>query len=178
LFGQWQHPGELVLANCILWDGGNETWTTDGTITVSYSNVQGGFGGTGNIDVDALFVDPAGGDLRLQPGSTCIDAGDNLAVPAGVITDLDGNPRFAHDPCTPDTGNPDGTNPPVDMGAYEFQPPCPSDLDCSGSVDVSDLLAILSVWGSCAGCPEDLNGDDAVAVGDLLMVLVTWGPCP
>ncbi|MCP3902275.1 MAG: hypothetical protein GY715_01455 [Planctomycetes bacterium] len=171
-------PVDLTLANCILWDGGDEIWAVYGTVTVSYSNVQGSFPGAGNIDVDPRFVDRAGGDLRLQPGSPCIDAGDNLAVPAGIITDLEGNPRFAHDSCTLDTGRPDGTNPPVDMGAYEYQPACPADLGCSGGVDFGDLLAILAAWGSCAGCPEDLDNDDAVGFGELLVVLSSWGRCP
>jgi len=66
------------------------------TGTVTYSNVQGSYQGTGNIDADPLFADPAGGDyhLKSQAGrwhpdsetwitdddtSPCIDAGD----PAG-----------------------------------------------------------------------------------------------
>ncbi len=87
-------------------------------------------------------------------------------------------PRFADDPCTLDTGSPDGTNPPVDMGAYEFQPPSRMDLDCDGGVNVGDLIAVILAWGSCASCPEDLDGDDAVGVNDLVIIVVAWGPCP
>jgi uncharacterized repeat protein (TIGR01451 family) len=64
-------------------------------------------------------VAPASGNLRLQFTSPAIDAGNNAAVPAGVTTDLDGNPRFVDIPAVPDTGN--GTPPIVDMGAYEAQ---------------------------------------------------------
>jgi len=56
-------------------------------------------------------------DYRLSAGSPCIDAGDNTAVPAGITTDLDGDPRFLDVPETPDTGN--GDVPIVDMGADE-----------------------------------------------------------
>jgi hypothetical protein len=78
--------------------------------------VQGGWAGTGNIDADPTFADAEG---RLSPGSPCIDAADNTAVPEGITTDLDGNPRFVDDIGTPDTGF--GEPPMVDMGAYEFQ---------------------------------------------------------
>ncbi|MEE8202061.1 MAG: choice-of-anchor Q domain-containing protein, partial [Candidatus Acidoferrales bacterium] len=58
-------------------------------------------------------------DYRLTAASPCIDAADNTAVPEGITTDLDGNPRFLEIPETPDTGNPPGGGPIVDMGAYE-----------------------------------------------------------
>ncbi len=55
------------------------------------------------------------GDLRLQSGTPCIDAGDNLALdPAMYMTDLAGRLRFVDDLFTPDTGN--GASPVVDMG--------------------------------------------------------------
>jgi hypothetical protein len=85
-----------------------------------------GKNGGGNIAGDPLFVDADGADntpgtaddnLRLQLTSPAIDAGKNAAVPPGVTTDLDGNPRFVDIPSVPNTGS--GTPPIVDMGAYE-----------------------------------------------------------
>ncbi len=61
---------------------------------------------------------------------------------------------------------------------YTVLSPCPADVTDDGTVDVLDLLAMLSAWGPCPDCPEDINGDGVVDVLDLLEVLSAWGPCP
>jgi hypothetical protein len=74
-----------------------------GTASISEANVS-------NVG-DARFVDAAGGDYHLLPGSPLIDAGDP-ATPQGL--DLDGNPLVAD-------GNGDGIAR-RDLGAFEFHP--------------------------------------------------------
>jgi hypothetical protein len=91
------------------------------TSAVTYSLVQGGWPGVGNLDGDPRFVAPQRGDFRLRIGSPCVDAGDNTSVPMGVTTDLRGFPRFFDDLHTPDTGV--GPAPVVDMGAFELGHP-------------------------------------------------------
>ena len=67
-----------TVTNCILWgDSPDEMYDQDSTPSVTYSDIQGGHTGIGNIDADPLFMDGANGDLHLQQGSPCIDAGDN-----------------------------------------------------------------------------------------------------
>ena len=165
------NSGSPTVTNCVLW--GNSPNEISGIAPiVAYSNVQGGWPGTGNIDADPLFVDPNNGNLRLSPGSPCIDAGDNTAVPEDINTDLDGNPRFVDDPETKDTGN--GDPPIVDMGAYEFQPPqaCPWDCgDGDGSVDIDDFLAVIAQWGTEGTCDFDGGGVD---INDFLAVIANW----
>jgi parallel beta-helix repeat protein len=118
-----------TLTNCIFWNdsdqygGGNPEIYNDSTSTLSvtYSDVEGGFAGAGNIDADPLFVNAAAGNLQLQAISPCIDVGNNAAIEAtGVTTDLAGNPRTF--------------NGIVDMGAYEFQG-SPSAVTWTGSGD-------------------------------------------
>ncbi len=188
-------PGHAWLINCILWGNtapqGRQislTGTSPLKVTVSYSDVQGGEAdvfvqggftlnwGPGNIDVDPLFVDPANDDYRLQSGSPAIDAADNTAVPAGVTEDLDGNPRFANDLATTDTGN--GECPIVDMGSYEFPASCPWDLDCDGNVGITDFLELLAAWGTNPGGPPDFDGNGTVGITDFLELLANWGGCP
>jgi len=177
-----------TVTNCILWcDVGAEIHDESGSSSaLTYCDIQGGYEGEGNIDADPLFVDPESGDVHLQPGSPCIDAADNFAVPPDeydldedgdtdepVPVDLDGEPRFVNDPCTEDTGS--GEPPIVDMGAYEFQPPCPCDLDCDGEVVTADLLYLLGAWGTPDG---DVDGDGDTDTADLLSLLAAWGECP
>jgi hypothetical protein len=147
----------------------------DSESSIQYSNIHGSFPGTGNIDADPLFVDADG---RLPAGSPVIDAGSNAAVPNGITTDLDGNPRFVDDPGTPETGN--GDPPVVDMGAYEFQGTnCP--WDCAGGdgeVTAVDFFALIAEWGMI-GTPCDLGlGSPGVDVGEFFELLAHWGPCP
>jgi parallel beta-helix repeat protein len=66
-----------VISNCILWaDTPQEIYVYSGTPVVTYSDVQGGWTGTGNLNTDPLFVDAAGGDYHLAGNSPCIDAGN------------------------------------------------------------------------------------------------------
>ena len=100
-----------TVANCIIWgNAGAEFYNDNSTPSVTYSDVEGGYSGAGNIDLDPLFR--SGDDLHLSTGSPCIEAGDNDAVPAGITTDLDGVDRFLD-------ADDDGLFI-VDMGAYEY----------------------------------------------------------
>ncbi len=123
-----------LLANCILrGDPATLILNINSTPVITYSDVQGGAAGTGNIDIDPLFVrnpSPGGdgtwgtpdddyGDLHLRRTSPAIDAGNNAAVPPAVTTDLGGFLRFVNISSVPDTGS--GAAPIVDMGAYEVQ---------------------------------------------------------
>jgi len=98
-----------AIANSIFWGDsaslGPEIHVESGAPQVTYSDVQGGWGGLGNIDVDPLLADVPGGDFHIVWGSPCKNAGNNLAL--GISSeDFDLDPRIV-----------DGT---VDMGADEF----------------------------------------------------------
>lgn len=176
---------------------------TDSAMTVNYCNVQGWsgiLGGSGNFDAISQFVDSNGADnipgtlddnFRLLANSPCIDRGSNsqLAADAGDVDndnnlieplpiDLDGNARRIDDPNTADLGA--GTAPIVDIGAYEFAPPCDlvSDLNGDGEVSIADLAILLSNYGSASGMGHDqgdLDGDTDVDISDLALLLSEFG---
>ena len=50
----------------------------------------------------------------------------------------------------------------------------PADFDGDGTVGISDLLAVLTAFGSL-DTTYDLDGDGAVAISDLLIVLTSYG---
>jgi hypothetical protein len=183
----------LIIENCIIWnDSPNEIAVLLGSATVSYSDVEGGWSGVGNIDADPQFVGTTlttPGDYRLTSSSPCIDAADNTAVPPDATDldddgdtaepipyDLDESPRFVDDPDTPDTGL--GVPPIVDMGAYEFQVLCPEDVNGDGVINVLDLIDLLLCFGQPANPPcdsADVNSDGTVNVLDLIELLLVFG---
>lgn len=112
------------LHNSIVW--GNSC-NLAGDVSASHCNIEGGWPGQGNTDAHPMFMDPQEpdwpalrklpysdpirGDLRLTPGSPCIDTGNNK--PAHFLkTDILGNPRILFG----------GRSRAVDMGAYEYLP--------------------------------------------------------
>jgi hypothetical protein len=129
------------IANSIVWDnsGGQIANDANSTPVVSYSDVQGGYSGSGNIDDDPLFIDADGADnvtgtlddnLRLWSNSPAIDAGSNSLVYTDTLDldgdsntsektplDLDNKTRQVEMPLAGNTGS--GSSPIVDMGAYE-----------------------------------------------------------
>lgn len=128
--------GTTTIRNSILW--GNSGNALAGA-SITYSIIEGGFAGVGNLNVDPLFMAPVAfaaaptsvGNYHLQDHSPAVDAGDNAAVPLDIFDlndnasttdeapDLDGNPRRYDDTGIADTGA--GTAPVVDMGAFEKQ---------------------------------------------------------
>jgi hypothetical protein len=92
------HAVDATVINCILW--GNTDPQIQGLATVTYSDVEGGYAGEGNIDMNPRFAAPGhwdgdswvDGDYHLQWDSPCANAGDPNGDYAGQ-TDIDGEPR-------------------------------------------------------------------------------------
>jgi subtilisin family serine protease len=114
---------DIRIKSSIISGSGEQMWHQYSQyVNVKYSNINGGWPGQGNIDIDPCFVaagywDSNGtadtnddiwfeGDYHLLSQSPCINAGDPGYLPDPNETDLGGLPRVI------------GSR--VDMGAYEF----------------------------------------------------------
>ena len=159
-FGFEDNP--MHISNSILWDNNLITSSANGpspgTLNIQYSLVgndaNNDYSGNNNINTDPLFLNSSNGNFRLASCSPAIGAGDNASI-AGVINDLDGQPRIVNNT--------------VDLGAFEFQ-----GLTYSGSgivyVDqnvnggngsgsdwenaLTDLQAALDIAQNCADANE------------------------
>jgi hypothetical protein len=166
--------GNPVITNTILW--GNNS--SDGLQIVNYSSspvvtycdVEGGYAGSGNINLPPLFIDAGNGDLRLQTGSPCIDTGSNAAVGPASAMDLAGEPRIIDGNCD--------ANSIVDIGAYEYY--MVGDLNASCNVNADDFNQFSVSWlqtgcvrpGNCDQADIDRNG--TVELMDIQILAEHW----
>jgi predicted outer membrane repeat protein len=170
-----------TISNSILWNNTPDEISGDGVPTVTYSDIQGGYIGEGNMEDAPFFMDitdpdPVNWNLRLRSNSPCIDEGDNNA-PGLPINDLDAKPRII-----------DGDSDiiaTVDMGAYEYGDICEGDFDEDSDVDGSDLAVFAADFGrtDCGvptTCPGDFDNDGDVDGSDLAIFAADFGrtDCP
>ena len=156
----FKYVGESVmLTDCVVWGNvpaSHQLFAGGGRpVDVAHSCIAGGYPGTGNIGVDPKFLSPGywdandawvQGDLHLQPGSPCIDAGDDGSI--AWPNDLTGRTRKLDG---------DGDNrATVDMGAYEFKPA----LCGNGVIDPTETCDDMGASATCdADCTEVACGD-------------------
>jgi hypothetical protein len=172
----------LTLTNCILWgDEPNEIVDSAlSSTTVTYSDVQDGWPGEGNIDADPCFADADDGDyhLKSQAGrwnpdshtwvrdavtSPCIDAGDWDSDWSGELW-------------------PHGER--INMGAYGGTPEASmslsdagniADLNIDGLLCYRDMKLFTGKWLYEAFLlPEDLSRDGTVNFTDFAIFANIW----
>ena len=134
-FVNWMND-ESTMTNSIFWDNGPEAIGADygDGFVVSYSDIEGGWDGEGNIDANPLFTDANNGDFTLQVGSPCIDAGTAFFEWEGdTLVNLNPDEYYGNAP---------------DMGAFEWYPEDSEfelgDFNADGSINVLDVVALVA----------------------------------
>ena len=129
-------------ANCIFWNNYAPVWEQIGTpagssaANVSYSALQDGYSGTGNISITRedgaqIFADTITGNYGLVPCSPCTNVGSNSVLSATDTIDLAGMPRIYDNV--------------VDMGAYEFQSGDNGFVSIKSSIHDNNLILATNI---------------------------------
>jgi hypothetical protein len=134
--GNGSAASNSTLRNCVVW--GNTGGSALHASGATWSDIDAPTPGIGNLSADPRFVSASTGDLRLLPGSPCIDSGD---------------PASSNDP--------DGTR--ADMGAFPFFPdygPTPV-VYCEGKINSEGCVPYVDHNGAAAS----VTGGDFVVHG-------------
>lgn len=108
----FNNTNSFLIQNSIFWNNTHSISSLNTPPHITFSNIQGGFSGTGNINSDPLFT----AEYKLQAASPCINAGDpqtnttGYAVQSGEL-DLATTNRIV------------GTH--IDIGAFENESALP-----------------------------------------------------
>ena len=165
--------GLATITDSIIWAnmGINQIY---GSANITYSDVQGGFTGTGNINADPCFVTGPLGNYYLSQtaagqaiNSPCINAGSDYAARTGfwdssTRTDL-----------VPDSGI-------VDMGYHNgsYNGNSPGNINNDCVVDMVDFAILASQWQQTPGTPSadiaPLGGNGIVDIDDLVLLAQSW----
>ena len=100
-------------------------------------------------------------DMESESGACCLSSGTCVVVPQHTCEAAAGAFLGADSECNDSS----------------CSAPCAGDVDGNGTVDVTDLLAVISAWGPCISCDEDIDANGAVDVTDLLTIISAWGAC-
>ena len=121
----WSWDASSILINCILWN--NTSPQIVGDAVVTYSDIQGGWEGEGNIDIDPLFVEPGHWSDVNDPNAIWIDGDSHLKSQAGrwdpaseswVVDDVTSPCIDTGDPNSPVAFEPFPNGGIINMGAY------------------------------------------------------------
>jgi predicted outer membrane repeat protein len=169
----------LRLSNCILWNGGNEISNSNPTtLVITYSDIQEGWEGEGNIDADPCFVDQGywadANDPNIavepnDPNAVWVDGDYYLKSQAGrwdpvseswIQDDVTSPCIDAGDPNSPIGHEPFPNGGIINMGAY------------GGTVEASKSYFGKPVCETIIA--GDINGDCKVDFDDLMILMAHW----
>ncbi|MBA7619896.1 hypothetical protein ES703_27238 [subsurface metagenome] len=191
--------GTVTLTNCILWGDWFGEEIAGGPVVVTYSNVQGGWPGEGNIDTNPCFAEPGHWE---DPCNTPDDFWDDVWIEGEYHLksqagrwDANSESWVLDDVTSPciDAGNPgcplgdepnDANNIRINMGAYggtaeASKTPANwrniADLTNDWTLDFNDLKVFVNYWLDIGECiPSDLNRNQSVDFSDFAIFGRQW----
>jgi parallel beta-helix repeat protein len=152
----------LPIQNCILWENGQDLFTDNGTISVTYSCIEdcnevGDPNTTYNTCSDPLFV-KLGSDYHILSESPCRNTGDPNGVYTGQ-TDIDGEDRVIDERV--DMGADEDLNLPYETGTYSGGSGDPNDpYLITDANDWVELTQMPSDWSACFELTTDIDLSD------------------
>jgi hypothetical protein len=176
----WENEvNNIIISNCIFWDGDNEmSESIPSTLSVTYSDIQGGWEGQGNIDIDPLFANPGywadvnDPNIVVEPNNVnaiWIDGDYHLKSQAG-----------RYEPNTQTWIQDDVTSPCIDAGELNSPiglEPFPN----GGRINMGAYGGTEEASKSYFGKPVcrtivagDINGDCKVDILDLEIMMSHW----
>jgi len=151
------YPTTVTMVNCIARNGPNWLWNNDrSTINVTYSDVQGGWPGVGNINADPCFADPNNGDYHLKSQAGRWDANEGR----WMIDEVTSLCIDAGDPASPIGLEPFPNGGIINMGAY------------GGTAEASKSYFGKPVCETIVA--GDINGDCKVDFRDFALIAFHW----
>ena len=176
------NESDITISNSIIWGNQAPDDPQLGGAVVSYSDVQDGYSGIGNIDLDPCFAEAAGGDYHLRSESGRWEPSSESWVQDALTIS----------PCI-DAGNPgcvlgdepeDASNVRINMGAYGGTAEASktttgwrsiADLTNDWVVDFNDVEAFFGYWLQAGECiPGDLDRNRSVGLSDFAVMAGCW----
>ena len=148
--GMYLNSSNPNLKNSIMWGNNPESiYIGSGTPLITYSDIEGGWEGEGNIDDNPLFFDSEHSDYTLEEGSPCIDSGSAI-LGMEYCGDL------------------------PDMGTYEYcEEEILGDLNGDGIINVLDIVTMVNIVlnGGDYNPLADLNDDGINNILDIIQLV-------
>lgn len=173
----WDTP----IINNIIWQ--NEIYVSEdvgpGDYIIMSNDIQGGWEGEGNIDVDPCFADPNNRDYHLKSEAGRWDPNAGTWVRDDVTSPcIDaGHPEMPWlDEFRPHGGR-------VNMGAYGGTKQASlsnvpdsgiADLNGDGSVDYKDMTLLVDKWLDQGLLAEDIDRNGVIGLGDFCIIAESW----